>query len=41
LGWEHVNLTGDYIWDVAQPMTENNDGLMPFRTAPQLDAKAA
>ena len=41
LGWEHVNLTGDYIWGVAQPMTENNAGLMPLRTAPQLDAKAA
>ena len=41
LGWEHVNLTGDYIWGVAQPMTENNAGLMPLQTAPQLDAKAA
>ena len=41
LGWEDVNLTGDYIWGVARPMTENNAGLMPLRTAPQLDAKAA
>jgi TnpA family transposase len=41
LGWEHVNLTGDYIRGVAQTTTENNARLMPLRTAPQLDAKAA
>jgi hypothetical protein len=29
LGWEHVNLAGDYIWGVAQPFTENNAGLLP------------
>ena len=41
LGWEHVNLTGDYIWGAAQRMTENNDGLMPLRPAPEVAAKAA
>ena len=41
LGWEHVNLTGDYIWGAAQLMTENNDGLMPLRPAPEVAAKAA
>ncbi|MGO8846234.1 MAG: Tn3 family transposase [Methylocella sp.] len=41
LGWEHVNLTGDYIWGAAQQMTENNDGLMPLRPAPEVVAKAA
>jgi hypothetical protein len=32
--------TGDYIWGAAQ-MTENNDGLMPLRPAPEVVAKAA
>jgi len=41
LGWEHVNLTGDYIWGAAQQMTENNVGLMPLRPAPEVAAKAA
>ena len=26
LGWEHVNLTGDYVWGAAEQMTENSDG---------------
>ena len=41
LGWEHVNLTGDYVWAVRQHMTENNDGLRPLRAAPELTRKAA
>ena len=41
LGWEHINLTGDYIWRAAQQMTENTDGLMPLRPAPDVAAKAA
>jgi TnpA family transposase len=41
LGWEHVNLTGDYVWAVRQHMTENSDGLRPLRTAPELTRKAA
>ena len=27
LGWEHVNLTGDYVWGVEQSLSENIDGL--------------
>jgi TnpA family transposase len=41
LGWEHVNLTGDYVWAVQQRMTENSDGLRPLRAAPELTRKAA
>jgi hypothetical protein len=26
LGWEHVNLTGDYIWSAERPVTESRDG---------------
>jgi TnpA family transposase len=31
LGWEHVNLTGDYVWAVAEQVAENTDGLRPLR----------
>jgi TnpA family transposase len=41
LGWEHVNLTGDYIWSAEQPTTENSDGLRPLRDAPDAARKAA
>jgi hypothetical protein len=41
LGWEHVNLTGDYIWSAEQPDTENPDGFRPLRTAPDAPRKAA
>lgn len=34
LGWEHVNLTGDYIWNAASSMTENHAGLRPLRPVP-------
>jgi TnpA family transposase len=34
LGWEHVNLTGDYIWAIQQSMTENTDGLKAFGQPP-------
>ena len=40
LGWEHVNLTGDYIWG-ADKASENINGLRPLRTTPQSLAKAA
>ena len=26
LGWEHINLTGDYVWSAADEATENRDG---------------
>jgi hypothetical protein len=41
LGWEHVNLTGDYIWSAEQPATENRDGFRPLRAAPDTARKAA
>jgi TnpA family transposase len=31
LGWEHVNLTGHYVWAAAEQMAENTDGLRPLR----------
>jgi hypothetical protein len=42
LGWEHVNLIGDYIWGAVQQMTESNNGLMPLtlRPAPEVAAKS-
>src|SRR5208337_2686035 len=27
LGWEHMNLTGDYVWAAEQGMSETLDGL--------------
>jgi len=41
LGWEHVNLTGDYVWDVQQRVSENPGGLRALRAAPELARKAA
>ena len=34
LGWEHINLTGDYVWSAADEATENRDGLRSLRPAP-------
>src|SRR4051794_24189604 len=31
LGWEHVNLTGDYVWAAEQSLSEIIDGLKPLR----------
>jgi TnpA family transposase len=36
LGWEHVNLTGDYVWAAGQNVSANNDGLRPLRPSPEL-----
>ena len=41
LGWEHENLTGDYIWSAERPATENRDELRPLRAAPDAARKAA
>jgi hypothetical protein len=41
LGWEHVNLTGDYVWDNQQGTSENTDGLRPLRATPELTRQAA
>ena len=40
LGWEHVNLTGGYIW-AAEQTSENIDGLRSLRPAPEQFIKAA
>jgi TnpA family transposase len=34
LGWEHINLTGDYVWSAAGEMTEHGDGFRLLRPAP-------
>jgi hypothetical protein len=41
LGWEYVNLTGDYVWGGQKSASENSVGLRPLRTAPELNRKAA
>jgi len=41
LGWEHVNLTGDYIWGPAREVSENISGLRPLRTVPSACLRAA
>jgi hypothetical protein len=41
LGWEHVNLTGDYVWAAPNSMSENSDGLRPLRPAPEPYPQAA
>ena len=41
LGWEHVNLTGDYVWGAPQDMSENPVGLRPLRPLPDTDPRAA
>ncbi len=41
LGWEHINLTGDYIWGGRQSVSENHNGMRPLRAAPELMRKAA
>ena len=41
LGWEHINLTGDYIWVALQEASENNDGLRPLRAPPEAFRTAA
>ena len=41
LGWEHVNLTGDYMWAAAREMSENAGGLRPLRPVPDTYLRAA
>jgi hypothetical protein len=35
LGWEHVNLTGDYVWSAQQKSSENPAGMRPLRAPPE------
>ena len=41
LGWEHVNLTGDYVWSRADQKTVNADGYRPLRTVSETALPAA
>ena len=41
LGWEHVNLTGDYVWAGPKSVSENTDGLRSLRTIPEITRRAA
>lgn len=41
LGWEHVNLTGDYVWGAQHSVSENTDGMRPLRPTPEFTRKAA
>lgn len=42
-GWEHVNLTGDYIWaaaDEGDGMGDRKNGFRPLRSAPEANLLA-
>jgi len=41
LGWEHVNLTGDYNWAVVQEVSEHIDGMRPLRAPSEAFLNAA
>jgi TnpA family transposase len=41
LGWEHINLTGDYVWDTAHSTSETPGGLRPLRSLSQAYPRAA
>lgn len=41
LGWEHVNLTGDYIWAAQHSLPENTTGMKPLRVVSEPVCKAA
>ncbi len=44
LGWEHVNLTDDYIWaaaSVADATGDRDEGFRPLRSAPKANQLAA
>jgi TnpA family transposase len=41
LGWEHINLTGDYVWSPVEETTENRDGYRSLRPAPAAARLAA
>jgi hypothetical protein len=38
---EHINLTGDYVWSPGREMSENRDGFLPLRPAPDPALMAA
>jgi hypothetical protein len=38
LGWQHINLTGDYLWDADSALS--TDEFRPFRTPQPFPAAA-
>ena len=41
LGWEHIGLTGDYVWGGQYSMSENTGGLRTLHTPQEVLATAA
>ncbi len=41
LGWEHVNLTGDYVWAATDGVSETSGGFRPLRVARDATRPAA
>jgi Tn3 transposase DDE domain-containing protein len=41
LGWEHVNLTGDYVRDTVTAVSENGDGMRSLREPSDVSRRAA
>ncbi len=41
LGWEHVNLTSDYVWGAQYSVSENTSGMRPLRTIADAFVRAA
>ncbi len=41
LGWEHINLTGDYVWGAPHNVSENPARLRPLRPVPEPFPRAA
>lgn len=39
LGWEHINLTGDYSWRPGSEL--GNDGYRPLRMTPESSSRGA
>ena len=38
---EHINPAGDYVWSPRREMSENRDGFLPLRPAPDPALMAA
>lgn len=41
LGWEHVNLTGDYVWAATDGVSKTSGGFRPLRAARDATGLAA
>ena len=40
LGWQHINLTGDYLWGAETRLDPDGSGLYSVPAAPRLAAAA-